>query len=133
VNPGFETGTLTGWAPSGGSSVVVVSSGAHGGTYAVKDETTTAYFQQAVLPFVPGATYRFTGWYRNTKGFCRIIIQTGDDGGQLGFTYSPGSSSSSWQQASVTATVEGNATWMNVAFQSIEGDCLWDDFTLTKL
>ncbi len=76
TNPGFETGTLSGWTQSGAS---VVTTPVHTGTYAARLSSakgSTSYVSQSVdLTGVPQLTY----WYRVdtvSSGWLEVFIDT---------------------------------------------------------
>jgi hypothetical protein len=65
-NPGFETGTFAPWTTGGARAPIIVSSGAHGGTYAARPGSTFPYlgnsiFQQTITVPAGGGTLSY--WY----------------------------------------------------------------------
>ncbi|OKJ05649.1 carbohydrate binding domain-containing protein [Kitasatospora sp. CB01950] len=95
TNPGFESGTLSGWSCSGGTGSVV-STPVHGGSKALAGAVTagdTARCAQTVA-VQPSTTYTLSSWVRGNYVYLGV---TG-----AGSTWTP--SASDWKQLSVTFT-----------------------------
>ncbi|GJF28865.1 hypothetical protein KNE206_15650 [Kitasatospora sp. NE20-6] len=101
TNPGFETGSTSGWSCSGGLGSVV-SSPVHGGTKALSGAASasdTAQCTQTVA-VQPNTAYTLSGWVRGA------YVYLGVTGGAS--TWTP--SASGWSQLSVSFTTGAGQT-----------------------
>ncbi|MFD8011707.1 carbohydrate binding domain-containing protein [Streptomyces sp. NPDC058955] len=101
TNPGFESGSLSGWSCSGGTGSVV-SSPVHGGTKALAGAASasdTARCAQTVA-VQPNTTYTLSGWVRGA------YVYLGVDGGASTWT----ASAPSYQRLSLSFTTGANQT-----------------------
>ncbi|MEU9851836.1 carbohydrate binding domain-containing protein [Streptomyces sp. NPDC047974] len=101
TNPGFESGSLSGWSCSGGTGSVV-SSPVHGGTKALAGAASasdTARCAQTVA-VQPNTTYTLGGWVRGN------YVYLGVDGGTSTWT----ASAPSYQRLSLTFTTGASQT-----------------------
>ncbi len=101
TNPGFESGSLSGWSCSGGAGSVV-SSPVHGGTKALAGAATasdTARCAQTVA-VQPNTTYTLAGWVRGN------YVYLGVDGGASTWT----ASAPSYQRLSLSFTTGASQT-----------------------
>lgn len=101
TNPGFESGSLSGWSCSGGTGSVV-SSPVHGGTKALAGAASasdTARCAQTVA-VQPNTTYTLAGWVRGN------YVYLGVDGGASTWT----ASAPSYQRLSLSFTTGASQT-----------------------
>ncbi|MEV6201088.1 carbohydrate binding domain-containing protein [Streptomyces sp. NPDC051771] len=101
TNPGFESGSLSGWSCSGGTGSVV-SSPVHGGTKALAGAVSasdTARCAQTVA-VQPNTTYTLAGWVRGN------YVYLGVDGGASTWT----ASAPSYQRLSLSFTTGASQT-----------------------
>jgi chitinase len=123
TNPGFETGTLSGWTCSPADSVV--SSPVHSGTYALAGAATSADDAQCAqtVTVAPSTTYTLSGWVQGN------YVYLGESGGSD--TWVP--SAPSWQQLSDTFTTGAATTSVTVYVHGWYGQGTYyaDDLSLT--
>src|SRR3954471_19157573 len=98
-NPGFETGSLSGWSCSGGS---VVSSPTRSGGYALNGAVTSSDYAQCsqTVAVQPNTAYSLSGWVRGS------YVYLGVNGGSSTWTSSP----SAYSQLSVSFTTGTSQT-----------------------
>jgi carbohydrate binding protein with CBM4/9 domain len=123
-NPGFETGTLTGWTCTGGS-VGVVTSPVHSGTYAigVVGGGVTTKCSQTVTGLSTNHTYTFSMWGNGSGA-------VGSVGYTLGGTNSTsGNGGAGWIQSSISFTTGPTDTSVVIYFQTT-GTVAFDDAAL---
>ncbi|MFJ1752737.1 glycosyl hydrolase family 18 protein [Kitasatospora sp. NPDC088134] len=125
TNGDFEAGSLSGWTCTSGS---VVTTGAHGGTYALNGNATaadTGQCQQTVA-VQPNTKYTLAGWL---KGSYVYLGATGT--GVNASTWTPGASS--WTQLSTSFTTGASTTSVTVFTHGWYGTGAYqaDDLTLT--
>ncbi|MGW4564432.1 carbohydrate binding domain-containing protein [Streptomyces sp. NPDC004561] len=122
VNAGFETGGLSPWTCTGGSTVV--SGPVHTGGHALDvtpDSSSTGECDQAVA-LSPDHTYTLTGWVQGPYAY------VGVSGGATASTWS---NSTDWNQLKVTFTTGGSgAVTVFVHGWYGQADVHADDFTL---
>ncbi|MFF1822306.1 chitinase [Kribbella sp. NPDC058245] len=99
TNPGFETGSLSGWTCSGGS---VVSSPVHTGGFALNGAVSSGDFAQCsqTVTVLPNTAYTLSGWVRGS------YVYLGVTGGSS--TWTP--SAASYTQLSVSFTTTASQT-----------------------
>ena len=72
VNPGFETGTFSGWSLSGNPGFIsIITNPVHSGTYAASFGaigSPTFLSQGQTITTTPGQVYDVGGWLRNNGG-----------------------------------------------------------------
>ncbi|WP_225094730.1 carbohydrate binding domain-containing protein [Streptomyces sp. CoH27] len=122
TDAGFESGSLSPWTCTGGSAVV--SSPVHSGSHSlqvVPSASSTGECDQTVT-LSPDHTYTLTGWVQGPYAYLGV------SGGAAASTWS---SSSSWNQQSVTFTTGSSGT-VTVYVHGWYGqaDVYADDFTL---
>jgi glucuronoarabinoxylan endo-1,4-beta-xylanase len=80
TNPGFETGTTTGWSPFGSVTLTVETSTVHSGTYACQVGNRTATWngiaQSLLNKLQSGQTYNVSAWVRLVSGGSQTIHLT---------------------------------------------------------
>jgi len=98
VNPGFESGNLSGWSCSGGSAV---TSPVHAGKYALAGGAGNADTGQCTqtVTVTPGAAYTLSAWVRGS------YVYLGVTGGAS--TWTPGAAD--WTKLSITFTPTGSS------------------------
>ncbi|MGW1341244.1 chitinase [Kribbella sp. NPDC002412] len=103
TNPGFETGSLSGWTCSGGS---VVSSPVRSGGYALNGAVSSSDYAQCsqTVSVQPSTAYTLSGWVRGS------YVYLGVTGGAS--TWTP--SASSYTQLSVSFTTGASQTSVQV-------------------
>ncbi|MFI8823453.1 carbohydrate binding domain-containing protein [Streptomyces sp. NPDC053431] len=101
TNPGFESGTLSGWTCTGGLGSVV-SSPVHGGAKALAGAASASDNAKCAqtVSVQPNTTYTLSGWVRGA------YVYLGVDGG--GSAWTP--SAASYQQLSVSFTTGASQT-----------------------
>ncbi|MGA2322449.1 MAG: carbohydrate binding domain-containing protein [Sedimentisphaerales bacterium] len=129
VNPGFETGTTTGWATRSSSINVVTSNPSpHTGTYCARAYNRTSGtwngIQQNVLgKMVVGATYTMSGWVRisTASDTVKMSVQKTDGNGttyvNVATTTSANNTSWTYISGDYTFTVNGTCTDLEVYFE----------------
>lgn len=152
TNPGFETGSLAPWAKGTTSSYTepsVLSSGAHGGTYAVgyTDATATTGFYQNVTGIEAGASYTISFWYKASgddsdarlwsvyKNASGDAVYTTDGASTDPFRTNEGylTTASVWTQYTATMPAGDGVSNLDVAVRVYKyGTASFDDFSLTK-
>jgi RHS repeat-associated protein len=134
VDSTFE-GDLSGWEAASGSTVVVGSTGAHGGsgTLLAARESATGYAmaQRVVSGLEIGATYTVSAWVNSfavTSG-TDVHIGVNNLGYSTGFT-----PTGTWQQVTYQFTATSTSHQLKLRFHSsVPGEQLaWDDVTLTR-
>ncbi|TDU03303.1 glycosyl hydrolase family 18 (putative chitinase) [Streptomyces sp. 846.5] len=123
TNAGFETGSLSPWTCTGGSSVV--SSPVHSGSHALQvtpSASSTGECDQT-LTLSPNHTYTLTGWVQGPYAYIGV------SGGASASTWS---NSSSWNQLTVSLTTGSSGT-VTVFVHGWYGQAnvYADDFTLS--
>ncbi|MET8804991.1 carbohydrate binding domain-containing protein [Streptomyces sp. NPDC004546] len=101
TNAGFETGTLSPWTCTGGSTVV--SSPAHSGSHALQvtpSSSSTGECDQTVT-LSPNHSYTLTGWVQGPYAYIGV------SGGATASTWS---NSTSWNRLTVNFTTGGSGT-----------------------
>ncbi len=103
TNPGFETGSLSGWTCSGGS---VVSSPVRSGGYALNGAVSSSDYAQCsqTVAVQPSTSYTLSGWVRGS------YVYLGVTGGSS--TWTP--SAASYTQLSVSFTTGASQTSVQV-------------------
>jgi len=99
TNPGFETGTMSGWGASSGTYSAVTGF-AHSGTYAAKINAGSTV-AQTVTGLTPNTTYTCTGWLEAPTAGQTIYMGVQNFGGT---TISKGTNTTTYTQLSVTFT-----------------------------
>ena len=98
ANPGFESGSLSGWSCSGGSAV---TSPVHAGKYALAGGAGNADTGQCTqtVTVTPGAAYTLSAWVRGS------YVYLGVTGGAS--TWTPGAAD--WTKLTITFTPTGSS------------------------
>ncbi|TCO34175.1 chitinase [Kribbella steppae] len=121
TNPGFETGSLSGWTCSGGS---VVSSPVRTGGYALNGAVSSSDYAQCIqtVAVQPSTAYTLSGWVRGS------YVYLGVTGGSS--TWTP--SATSYTQLSVSFTTGASQTSVQVYVHGWYGQPAYqaDDITL---
>jgi chitinase len=120
-NPGFETGSLSGWSCSGGS---VVSSPTRSGGFALNGAVTSSDYAQCsqTVSVQPNTAYTLSGWVRGS------YVYLGVTGGSS--TWTP--SAASFTQLSLTFTTGASQTFAQIYVHGWYGQPAYqaDDFSL---
>jgi U5 snRNP spliceosome subunit len=121
VNPGFETGTMSGWSCSNGS---IVSSPVHTGSRALKGAVTSSDHAKCTqtVTVQPNTTYTLSAWVRGN------YVYLGVTGGPS--TWTP--SAASYTQLRTSFTTGANQTSAQVYLHGwyAQGDYYADDVSL---
>jgi len=120
VNPGFESGSTTGWQPFGSPTLSVVTSPVHSGTYAGFVQNRTATYNGISQSFAgiiqTGITYNVSAWVQLASGTSQTFQITAQkiDGSGTSYTAVAGGSVSAgaWTQLAgqFTLTYSGSLT-----------------------
>jgi endo-1,4-beta-xylanase len=126
TNPGFETGTTTGWSAYGPIKISASTAQTHGGSYSgyVTGRTSGAWngvAQSFVGVMQPGSNYSISAWVRlantNNSQSVMLTIQKTDGGGTTYQNVASGTATSNaWTQLSggYTLSVSGTLTALNL-------------------
>jgi glucuronoarabinoxylan endo-1,4-beta-xylanase len=124
TNPGFETGTATGWSVFGSSTLSVETSQVHSGNYACLVTNRTATWNGIAQSFAgvlqAGLTYDVSAWVRLVSGAnqtMQLTMQKADGSGTSYAAVASGSvSSSDWTQLSgqYTYSASGGVSALNL-------------------
>lgn len=124
ANPGFETGSLSGWNCDAGTASVVTSP-VHSGSYALSGTPTSSADAQCVqsVPVQPGTQYTLSGYVEGA------YVYLGVTGGSSNWT----PSATTWQQLSVTFTTSSSQTSIQVYVHGWYAQPVYhaDDLSLT--
>jgi hypothetical protein len=127
TNPGFETGTLSGWTCSPADSVAAspVHSGAHALAGAATGSDDAQCSQQVSVQ--PSSSYTLTGWVQGNYVFL------GDSGTGSSDTSTWTPSATGWQQLSTSFTTGASTTSVTVYVHGwyAQGTYYADDLSLT--
>jgi hypothetical protein len=127
TNPGFETGTLSGWICSAADSVT--TSPVHSGSHALAGAASNSDDAQCAqtVSVQPNSSYTLTGWVEGS------YVYLGDTGtGTVGTdTWTP--SAASWQQLSTSFSTGASTTTVTVYVHGwyAQGPYYADDLSLT--
>jgi Carbohydrate binding domain/Fibronectin type III domain len=127
VNPGFETGDLTGWSCDAGTASVV-STPVHAGSHALAGTPGSADAQCAQQVSVqPDSAYTLTGWVQGSYVYLGVTGTGTTDTS----TWTP--SATSWQQLSVSFSTGASTTGVSVYVHGWYGQPVYhaDDLSLT--
>jgi len=124
MNPGFETGTMTGWFPFGSPTLAIETSQVHSGTYACQVANRTATYMGIAQSFVgalqAGQTYNVSAWVRLVSGgsqTMQLTMQKIDGSGTNYTLIASGSvSSNAWTQLSGQYTYNPSGTPSTLTF-----------------
>jgi len=126
-NPGFETGTLSGWTCSSQGSVV--GSPVHSGSYALSGAATSSDDAQCsqVIQVQPSSSYALSAWVEGD------YVYLGDSGTGTSDTSTWTPSASAWQQLSTSFTTGAATTSVTIYLHGWYGQGTYyaDDVTLT--
>jgi hypothetical protein len=141
VNPGFETGDVTGWTEwhpaSQAASYGVDSYDVHSGKYKLYFYNNTVPFQESVHQTVqvPNGTYSVSGWVK-LQAYSGVNpaasrMELGNYGGsQINVSFSP---SPDWQKISSTVTVTNGQLDVGFYLNADKNTSLQiDDVVITK-
>jgi Fibronectin type III domain/Glycosyl hydrolases family 18/Carbohydrate binding domain len=127
TNPGFETGSLSGWTCSTTDSVT--KSPVHSGSYALAGAATSSDDAQCaqVVKVQPSSAYTLTGWVEGNYVFI------GDTGSGTTDTDAWTPSAASWQQLSTSFNTGASTTSVTIYVHGwyAEGTYYADDLSLT--
>jgi chitodextrinase len=125
-NPGFETGTLSGWACS--AQGAVVGSPVHSGSHALSGAATSSDDAQCsqVIQVQPSSSYTLSAWVEGN------YVYLGDTGTGTGDTSTWTPSAASWQQLSTAFTTGAATTSVTIYLHGwyAQGTYYADDVTL---
>ncbi len=126
-NPGFESGSLSGWTCSGTDSVV--TSPVHSGSYALAGAANSADDAQCsqAIGVQPGATYTLSAWVQGDY----VYLGDSGTGGTDTSTWTP--SAPAWQQLSTTFSTGATTTSVTAYLHGWYGQGTYDadDVVLT--
>lgn len=126
-NPGFETGTLSGWTCSAQDSAV--GSPVHSGSYALSGAATSSDDAQCsqVIQVQPSSSYSLSAWVEGS------YVYLGDTGTGTSDTSTWTPSASAWQQLSTTFTTGAATTSVTIYLHGWYGQGTYyaDDVTMT--
>ena len=124
ANPGFETGSLSGWSCDAGTATVVTTP-VHSGSHALEGTASSSDDAQCTqtVTVSPNTTYTFSG---DVEG---SYVYLGITGGNDNWT----PSATSWQQLSTSVTTGATQTSLQVYVHGWYGQPAYyaDDFSLT--
>jgi hypothetical protein len=127
TNPGFETGTLSGWTCSALDSVVTTP--VHSGSYALSGAASSSDDAQCtqVIPVQPSSSYTLTAWVEGD------YVYLGDSGTGSTDTSSWTPSAASWQQLSTSFTTGASTTSVTIYLHGWYGQGTYraDDVSMT--
>jgi hypothetical protein len=127
TNPGFETGTLTGWSCSPLASVVTTP--VHSGSHALSGAAGNSDDAQCsqVIPVQPGASYSLSAWVEGN------YVYLGDSGTGTSDTSTWTPSATTWQQLSTSFTTGASTTSVTIYLHGWYGQGTYhaDDVVLT--
>jgi chitinase len=126
ANPGFESGSTSGWSCSSNDSVV--GSPVHSGSYALSGAPSGSDYAECsqTVSVQPGTTYSYSGWVDGS------YVYLGGNGGNGDVnTWTAGTSG--YQQLSVSITTGASQTSLTVYVHGWYGEPAFyaDDFSLT--
>ena len=126
-NPGFETGTLSGWTCSAGDSAV--GSPVHSGSYALSGAATSSDDAQCtqVIRVQPNSSYALSAWVEGN------YVYLGDTGTGTSDTSTWTPSAATWQQLSTSFTTGAATTSVTIYLHGWYGQGTYhaDDVTMT--
>src|SRR5215469_2500953 len=127
TNPGFETGTLSGWNCSPLGSVV--TSPVHSGSHALSGAANNSDDAQCsqVISVQPGASYSLSAWVEGN------YVYLGDSGTGTSDTSNWTPSAATWQQLSTSFTTGSSTTSVTIYLHGwyAQGTYYADDVVLT--
>ena len=127
TNPGFETGTLSGWSCS--SLASVVSTPVHSGAHALSGAASSSDDAQCsqVVPVQPSSSYTLTAWVEGA------YVYLGDSGTGSSDTSTWTPSATSWQQLTTSFTTGASTTSVTIYLHGWYGQGTYyaDDVDLT--
>jgi PKD repeat protein len=128
TNPGFETGTTTGWTETGNVSI---SSDSHSGSYAVSVDDANSSVEQVVVDLCGSTTYTVSCWgkARDKAGVYLGVKSYGGAEQTVQFT-----DFRNYVQKSITFTTGATNTSVTIFFSKTDKrwNGLADDFTIVK-
>jgi Carbohydrate binding domain/Fibronectin type III domain len=126
-NPGFETGTLSGWTCSAADSAV--GSPIHSGSYALSGAATSSDDAQCtqVIRVQPNSSYALSAWVEGN------YVYLGDTGTGTSDTSAWTPSAATWQQLSTSFTTGAATTSVTIYLHGWYGQGTYyaDDVTMT--
>ena len=126
-NPGFETGSLSGWSCSAADSAV--GSPVHSGSYALSGAATSSDDAQCtqVIQVQPNSSYSLSAWVEGN------YVYLGDTGTGTSDTSTWAPSATTWQQLSTGFTTGASTTSVTIYLHGWYGQGTYyaDDVTLT--
>jgi len=130
TNPGFETGSTSGWSVTGSVNITTSS---YAGSYAVSLETGGSTVQQVISDLCPNTTYTLSAWGK-AKSNADFYLGVSDfSGTQQTVQFAD---NNNWQQKSITFTTGPSNTSATVLFiknSNSQFAGLGDDFALIKV